>query len=75
MTDKPIDAVVCWLGAGVFCIVMFRTLRSGEFRWFQGPLVSRADSPGEYWLWTAIFCAGTCLLLLMALANTIMAVK
>jgi hypothetical protein len=65
------EVIGCWLACGLFCFGTFQSLWNGEFRWRDGPTVSRADSPAEYWFWTAIFGLATCFILCMAVAITI----
>ena len=62
------DAILSWCVFAVFCSGLCVTLRRAELRWFQGPTITRADSPAQYWFWTATFAGATCFCLLAALS-------
>ena len=65
-----IDVILSWFVFAAFCVGVFLMLRRAEFRWFQGPVIKRANSPGQYWFWTCVFLAATCFCFLAALSYT-----
>jgi hypothetical protein len=65
-----IDIILTWWAFLVFAIGSAWTLRRAEFRWFQGSVIRRTESPLRYWTWTCAFMSVTVVLLLMALVRT-----